>query len=108
MDNSTYITVNENDHKYTDIEVYVSYNKGGMNYFTYKEEPRGYYLTALPVQRDAHTKMYGAFTGYTRFIKAAKRYSEKQWRALDNGKMDLAKDMIEKLLTENDLTVKEA
>lgn len=33
------------------LHVYVSYNLGGTNWFTYKPESRGYYLHVVPVER---------------------------------------------------------
>jgi hypothetical protein len=37
----------------THFKVTVDYSKGGMNYFTYKTSPRGYYLYVTPVIREA-------------------------------------------------------
>ncbi len=75
------------------IEVRVSYSKGGMCYSTYKTKPRGYYLSAGPVEREdvrngltvttyslgshntwllAMTKRFSAkdFAGHTREVEA--------------------------------------
>ncbi len=32
------------------VEVDVFYSKGGLNYFSYKTEPRGYYASVMPVK----------------------------------------------------------
>lgn len=34
----------------THLKITLNYNKGGMNYFTYKDEQRGIYLGVSPVK----------------------------------------------------------
>lgn len=33
------------------LRIDLDYSKGGYNYFTYKNEPRGYYIHVSPVNR---------------------------------------------------------
>lgn len=55
--------------QYIKVELY--YSLGGMNYFTYKTEPRGYYVSACPVERrvltDSTGRVYGTSEGFTAF-----------------------------------------
>jgi len=37
------------------LKVELYYSLGGMNYFTYKTEARGYYLSVTPVERSDHS-----------------------------------------------------
>lgn len=58
-----------------DVEAY--YSMGGMNYFTYKVEPRGYYICIQPVNASEYATSYAAFTGIKYFMKESKRFSQK-------------------------------
>lgn len=44
-----YLSVQGNDVNCLKIEVY--YHLGGINYFTYKDEQRGYYLSISPINK---------------------------------------------------------
>lgn len=61
------------------IEIY--YDKGGYNYFTYRQERRGYYVSVTPVERINHGAYYSekmvAFTGYKQLVKEVARKSNK-------------------------------
>ena len=72
-----YIKLAKNDYDFTDLKVETAYTKGGFNYFTYKEEPRGYYLHVTPVKRDGCCETYTAFSGVKTLIKSANRLSKK-------------------------------
>lgn len=65
----------------THIKIEVQYSKGGLNYFTYKEEPRGVYVIVTPVevkdQGGYQMEQYTAFSGVKSCVKALKRKSEK-------------------------------
>jgi len=84
------------------IEVY--YNKGGMNYFSYKNEARGYYLSVSPVNRTPHeggkifTESYTAFTGTKVLLMEVKRKSEKAYdqavQIAMNGKIEELKQHV--------------
>jgi hypothetical protein len=68
-----------------ELEIEVSYNKGGMNYFTSRNEERGYYLSVTPVERtkgDGYTtESYLGFSGVKKLILPVARQSEKQYQA---------------------------
>lgn len=60
------------------IEVSVYYSKGGMNYFTSRNERRGIYVSASPIEKTANTRSYMGFSGIKAFGKELKRFSQKQ------------------------------
>ena len=70
----------EADPKVTHLRVDLSYNKGGMNVWTYKQEPRGYYLMLTPVFRDGIMEGFTAFSGKKYLIREVTRASAKQER----------------------------
>lgn len=59
------------------LEVEVYYSLGGMNYFTGRNEPRGYYLSVTPAKRSDHCISYVSFTGTKILLKEVKRQSAK-------------------------------
>lgn len=72
----------EGSDKELKIEVY--YDKGGMNYFNGKSEPRGYWLSMRQVERDRREngvviESYGMFSGAKTFLKEVKRFSQKTY-----------------------------
>jgi hypothetical protein len=68
-----------------ELKIEVRYNKGGMNYFTSRNEERGYYLSVTPVERtkgDGYTtESYVGFSGVKKLILPVARQSEKQYQA---------------------------
>lgn len=72
----------EGSNKELKIEVY--YDKGGMNYFNSKVEPRGYWLSMRQVQverqeRGIVIESFGLMSGAKMFLKEVKRYSQKTY-----------------------------
>ena len=59
------------------IKLYTYYKKDGMNYFTYKNEARGYYLSVTPVERARGFESFVAFTGFKVLLKEVTRASKK-------------------------------
>lgn len=59
------------------IKVSTYYRKDGMNYFTYKTEARGYYLSVMPVERARGFESFTAFTGFKVLLKEVTRASKK-------------------------------
>lgn len=71
-----YIKVNGNgEANYLRIDF--DYSKGGYNYFTYKSEPRGYYIHVSPVCKGDHTETYTAFSGVKACLLEVTRKSNK-------------------------------
>jgi hypothetical protein len=72
----------EGSNKELKIEVY--YDKGGMNYFNSKVEPRGYWLSMRQVEierqgRGIVIESFGLMSGAKMFLKEVKRYSQKTY-----------------------------
>ena len=55
----------------------VSYNKGGMNYFTGKNEKRGYYVSVTPVTKGERFESFYLLSGGKFITDETKRYGEK-------------------------------
>lgn len=91
------------------IEVELYYSAGGMNYFNYKHEERGYYLSVSPYKFsvDGHfqSKQYSAFSGIKSLILEATRFGQKK---LDNMIVDESKkqELIEYVCNKNGLKIK--
>lgn len=63
------------DNEWIKVELY--YSLGGLNCFTYKQEGRGYYLSAVPVKRENHgsfsSESFVAFTGVKTLVQECSR-----------------------------------
>ena len=68
-------------HKVNSLRVELYYSLGGMNYWTYKQDGRGYYLSVTPVERTQHngymTEGYTMGSGVKMLIKEVNRKSAK-------------------------------
>lgn len=65
------------------LVVSVHYSKGGMNYASYNQEPRGYYLSVSPETRGGGTVSFTLFSGTKSFLEPAKAFSAKRLASLD-------------------------
>lgn len=59
------------------IEVSVYYDKGGMNYFTSRTDPRGYWISVSRITKGANWVRRTLFEGRKMFLLEAKRFSQK-------------------------------
>lgn len=100
-----FIKLNKNDHGYTDIEITVDYNKGGYNYFSYTEEPRGYYLHVQPLTRGNNTITFTAFTGVKMLIEECKRLNRKRLAELQADEIELSKNAVTYLCNKYNLSI---
>jgi hypothetical protein len=96
------------------LEVEVVYSKGGMNYFTYESDPRGFYLHVTPVEYEEsgtpgiRWKKYTLFSGVKKFVHPTKRFSRKGLETAVSLAQEHVAAMVEHVLTENNLTRAEA
>jgi predicted metallo-beta-lactamase superfamily hydrolase len=65
-----------------ELKTVTYYHLGGMNYFTSRVEPRGYYLSVTPVQVDRRAdgivvESFSAFSGIKQLLIECKRKSVK-------------------------------
>lgn len=61
----------------THLRIDLDYSKGGYNYFTYKEEKRGYYIHVSPVTKSGYMESYAAFSGVKACLLEVTRKSSK-------------------------------
>ena len=79
------ITSNDKNNKIT-TEIY--YSKGGMNYFTDRDEKRGYYFSITPEKHNDGFRTYTSFSGVKTCILEVARKSKSAY--------DKAKAMLDK------------
>ena len=79
------ITSNDKNNKIV-TEIY--YSKGGMNYFTDRDEKRGYYFSITPEERSNEFRTYTGFSGVKTCILEVARKSKSAY--------DKAKAMLDK------------
>lgn len=73
-----YVKIAENPHdKNNFIKIELYYDLGGVNYFTHRIKPRGYYLSVYPVEHARGFESFTAFTGVSECISECKRQSKK-------------------------------
>lgn len=102
-----YIELKEKTRNATHLKIEVYYNKGGMNYFTYKDEKRGYYIAVSPVEKSGNLESFIAFSGIKQLITEVKRQSEKAYlQAISEGEK-LEKNLIDYVCTKNNIEVKQ-
>jgi len=83
------------------VEVY--YSLGGTNLFTYKTDPRGYYLSVSPFKRGETSMMYVLGSGAKILILPCNRRSNKREAlAIELAKSKEA-DLIQNVLHKNNL-----
>lgn len=89
------------------VKVEVYYNLGGINYFTYEVEPRGYYLSVSPVERVNRggyiMESCAAFSGYKTLLKEVKRKSKKAEAEAEQIAAERMKPIIDRVLIEQGL-----
>lgn len=101
-----YILLKENSAA-THLKIETYYNIGGYNYFTGKEEPRGYYLGVSPVTKARGMESYTAFTGVKKCIKTVSRKSAKAEAEAENIAAELEPALIKYVCTYNGLETEE-
>lgn len=103
MDNyKRYYEVKENhsNTKATHLKAEVYYNLGGQNFFTGREERRGYYISISPVVKSDNFESYAAFTGLKVCILEVKRKSQKKFEEAKSKFTDTIEDFIKNQFSE--------
>lgn len=95
-----YIKIASNDHA-THLKCELYYDLGGINYFTYANEPRGYYVSVTPVKRDGILESFVAFEGYKQIVQPCSRKSKKQQEIAESKYTEIRDMLIERLIQEN-------
>ncbi len=93
------------DAKANRIRLSVIYNLGGTNCFTYKNEPRGYYLHATPEYAHGYVRQYMLGAGVKHFLLEVSRQSKKRAMEACAKAEQLAPQLVEWCCNEYGLTV---
>ena len=98
-----------NTNKSTHLEINTYYSLGGVSYATYKNEPRGYYISVTPIELN-NSRGYTmisttAFSGVKRCMIECSRQSKKKAEEACNIKREEYQDMIDYVLEKNGLTL---
>jgi len=64
------------------IQGEVYYSKGGANYFSGGNDPRGYWFSVQPVRIKDGMRSFMMGSGHRKFLKEAKRFSDKELAAV--------------------------
>lgn len=79
------------------IEVYMTYSLGGINYFTYDIDPRGYWLHVRKVEKADGWITASLMEGRKLLLKEVKRKSQKAEKEALNIAMEKYPMMVQKL-----------
>lgn len=101
-----YIPLADNGQRENFIKVDTYYNLGGMNYWTGKNERRGYYLMVTPVEKRGIMESVTIFTGIKECIKEVKRQSAKAEAEADEISKYYEDKLIQYVLEKNGLQLK--
>lgn len=93
------------DGKTNRIRLSVDYRLGGMNWFTYKDEPRGYYLCATPEYAHEHMVNCVLGAGAKHLLLEVPRQSKKRAMEACAKAEQLAPQLVEWCCKEYGLTV---
>lgn len=92
------------------LEIIISYNQGGYNYFTYQNQPRGYYLHITPISEQSvdgvTMRTFTAFSGIKFLLKETKRFSQKELNEIQPDAETVQK-LVNHVLIKNSLTLKQ-
>jgi len=80
----------------THLEVSVSYNLGGANYFSGGTIRRGFYLNVKPVTKGRGMVSYTLFSGKGRLLFETQRFTAKQFAKA----VEMAKEFEEELIAD--------
>jgi len=87
------------------VEVKVSYNIGGMNYFAGAVETRGVYIHVTPYEQYEGGRVYTGFSGVKSCILECTRYSKKKMQqAVDELDMAWVDNIVDHVINKNQLT----
>jgi len=102
-----YTKIEGTEKSYVKFEIY--YDKGGMNYFNGRTEPRGYWASVRIVEREQQERgiviesfsVFGAESGFKKFLFEVKKQSQKSHeKAIAEG-LAMREEMTARLLGKN-------
>lgn len=83
------------------LEVSVYYTKGGGNYLSGGNTPRGYYLSVRPVTKRDNMVSFELFSGRSRLLFETSRYTAKQFARAVEMAESMEKELIEAVVKDN-------
>jgi len=86
------------------INVELYYSKGGINYFTYQDEKRGYWVSVTPQEHKGSFVTTVAGSGVKKFIEETKRFSQKKLDSIVIPESEL-QELIDHVTSKNNLTL---
>lgn len=85
------------------------YSLGGYNYFSYKQESRGYYISVTPVTRESRggvvMESYTAFTGTKICVHPVQRKSAKAAKIAEEKAAQVSAQLIAMVCAENGIQI---
>ena len=87
------------------IRIDLDYSKGGYNYFTYKQEARGYYIHVSPVEKNGYMETYVGFSGVKACLLEVTRKSNKAEAEAMEIFQEVKDKYIDFILEKNNLTL---
>lgn len=95
--------------KVNTIECEVYYSKGGMNYFTGRNEPRGYYFSIQPLLIEDNgswtARSFSAFSGAKDIVLPCQRQSKKRYEEAKAMMDDLIERYLATFCENNGITI---
>lgn len=88
-----------------EIKVSVYYNKGGINYFTSRNEQRGYYFSITPQTRERNFVTYAGFSGAKTCVLPVTRQSKKSFETAKSKFNDYIDSYLKDFCDENGYTI---
>ena len=88
------------------LEIEISYSLGGMNYFSYKNEGRGFYLSVKPLKRGNGFVSFTAFSGIKSLVKEVARFSAKVLESITVDE-SLVFEMVDHVVSKNQLELED-
>lgn len=102
-----YFNVKGSETKKVKVKTY--YSLGGVNYFNYSQEARGYYVSVSLVDRVVKngyaTESFSMMDGYKLLLREVKRASKKAEQISDEIAMDCARPIIERVCQEHSIEI---
>ena len=87
------------------LEARIYYSLGGMNWFTYKNEPRGYWFSLTPYESKNGMICYTAFSGSKMCVLPCERQSKKRYEEAKSMLDDLVRKYIGGFMADSGFTM---
>lgn len=99
--------IKANGHKVNYLECEVYYSLGGINYFTYETEKRGYYLRVCPVDKSENMIGFVAFSGIKKLLVEVARKNKKAEEQAEALVKDHLENLVNYVCAKNNIILEE-